>query len=83
MRLFLKHARDPVCIKRAIKVAFIVGTILMVINHYDELLNSTLNATNIFQIMLTYVVPYSVATYGSAMQARHLERHGMIKDAEL
>ena len=82
MNLFLKHASDPVCVKRALKVALIIGTILMVINHYDELINGTLTSTNIFQILVTYLVPFSVATYGSAMQARHLEIHGKLKEAD-
>ena len=76
MRLFIKHACDPVCIKRSIKVALVVGTILFVINHFDEIVNGTLNATNIFQIGLTYLVPYFVSTFGSAMQARHIEMNG-------
>ncbi len=73
MRLFFKHACDPVCIKRSIKVALVIGTILLIINHYDELVYGTLNTTNIVQIGLTYLVPYFVATFGSAMQARHIE----------
>ncbi len=76
MRLFIKHACDPVCIKRSIKVALVVGTVLLIINHYDELIHGTLNATNIFQIGLTYLVPYFVSTFGSAMQARHIELNG-------
>ena len=73
MRLFIKHACDPVCIKRSIKVALVVGTILFLINHFDSIYYGTLNATNYFQIGLTYVVPYLVSTFGSAMQARHIE----------
>ncbi len=76
MRLFFKHAYDPVCVKRSIKVALIVGTILFLINHFDELYYMTLNTTNIFQIGLTYLVPYLVSTFGSAMQARHIELNG-------
>lgn len=73
MRLFLKHAADRVCVYRSVKVALVVGTILALINHLDRILSGSLNATNILQILLTYLVPYSVSTYGSAMQARYLE----------
>ena len=73
MKLFLKHATDRVCIYRSVKVALVVGTILALINHPDRILSGSLSATNIFQILLTYLVPYSVSTYGSAMQARYLE----------
>ena len=50
-----------------------MGTILAIINHYDSLFSRSLTSTNFFQISLTYLVPYSVATFGTAMQGRHLE----------
>lgn len=73
MRLFLKHANDRVCVYRSVKVALVVGTVLALINHLDRILSGSLTATNILQMLLTYLVPYSVSTYGSAMQARYLE----------
>lgn len=73
MKLFLKHARDKVCIYRSIKVGAVVGTLLALINHYNAILSGILSATVIFQILLTYLVPFGVAAYGSAMQARHIE----------
>ena len=76
MRLFLKHATDPVCVKRAIKVSLIVGTVLGIINHYDAIFYTGLTRTDLIQMGLTYLVPYSVATFGSAMQARHIELNG-------
>ncbi|GCC11315.1 hypothetical protein IPdc08_01366 [archaeon] len=73
MKLFLRHATDKVCVYRSVKVGVVVGTLLALINHYNAILSGTLTATIIFQILLTYIVPYGVATYGSAMQARHIE----------
>lgn len=73
MKLFLKHAFDRVCIYRAVKTALVVGTILALINHYDDIIHGNFTATNVFQMLITYLVPYSVATWGSAMQARHIE----------
>ncbi len=73
MRLFLKHAQDPVCVHRALKVSVVVGTILGIINHYDAIFFGPFTMTDAFQMALTYVVPFMVATYGSAMQARHIE----------
>ena len=75
MKYFIKHSMDRTCVIRSIKIALVVGTILALINHYDDIFHGTLNATSIFQILLTYLVPYSVATFGSAMQARHIELH--------
>jgi|SRR5581483_6750132 len=73
MHMFLKYARERVCVVRSLKIALIVGTVLAFLNHYDSILLGTVDATVFFQIVITYAVPYSVATFGSAMQARHIE----------
>jgi hypothetical protein len=73
MRLFLKHATSRVCVVRSLKTSLAVGTVLALINHYDEIVRGTLSGTNVVQILVTYLVPYSVATFGAAMQARHME----------
>jgi cell shape-determining protein MreD len=73
MQLFLKHACDRVCVLRSLKVAVVVGTILGAVNHYDAILSGTFSATTLVQIGITYLVPFCVATFGSAMQARHIE----------
>jgi hypothetical protein len=75
MKLFLKYAKQRVCVIRSLKIAVVVvgGTILAFLNHYDPILWGSVNATTIFQIILTYAVPYSVAIFGSAMQAGQME----------
>jgi hypothetical protein len=73
MRLFLKYAKERVCVIRSLKIALIVGTVLAFLNHYDSIFAGTVDSTGFFQIIITYAVPYSVATFGSAMQARHME----------
>jgi len=60
----------PVC-GRAIKVALVVGTILMVINQGDVLLSGQLTVLVACKIVLTYAVPLSVSTY-SALAANRL-----------
>ena len=54
----------PVC-GRAIRVALIVGTILMAINQGDVLLSGQLTALVASKIVLTYTVPFSVSTYSA------------------
>jgi len=56
----------------ALRLALVVGTILALINHGAEILQGTLTKGNIYQIALTYLVPYSVSTYSSvkAIQKR-------------
>lgn len=71
--LLWKYALDPVCMKRAMKVAFVVGSVIGIINHFDEIIEGTLTTTNYLQIGITYSIPYFVSTYGSARQATHMK----------
>ncbi len=48
---------------RALKVAFVVGTLLNLINQGDILLSLDLANLNQVKFLLTYLVPYSVTTY--------------------
>ncbi len=73
MKLFLKHLKDRTIFIRSIKIALFVGTILALINHFDAIFNGTFNRTNTLQILLTYLVPYCVATYGSVSHACHID----------
>ncbi len=62
-------AREPGIQRRSLVVAVVVGTILNLINQGDALLTSS--SLVIWKLVLTYCVPYLVATYGavSARQA--------------
>ena len=60
--------------KRALKVAFVVGSILAVINHGDALLSGAATVTVWVKIVLTFLVPYCVATFASVQAIRHAAR---------
>jgi hypothetical protein len=49
--------------KRSLVVALIVGTILNLINQGDALVAGA--RLNLTKLILTFVVPYAVATYGA------------------
>lgn len=49
--------------RRSFYVALVVGTVLNLINQGDALLAQT--SINWFKIVLTYLVPYGVCTYGA------------------
>jgi hypothetical protein len=49
--------------KRSLGVALIVGTILNLINQGDALVAGA--RLNILKLILTFAVPYAVATYGA------------------
>jgi hypothetical protein len=53
-------------------VALVVGSILVVINQGDVLLNGQLTVLVACKIVLTYMVPFSVSTY-SALAANRLD----------
>ena len=50
---------------RSLKVAGIVGTILVAINQGDVLFAGTLPNEAMWKIPMTYCVPYCVSTYAS------------------
>ena len=56
----------------ALKMSLIVGSILALINHGDAIFEGTLTLGNVVQIILTYLVPYSVSTYSSV---KAIQRH--------
>ena len=67
MRTFLYYwfRRDTVL--RAVKMAAIVGPILTVINQGDVLLSGQYSPRVFLKILLTFLVPYSVSSFSSAL----------------
>jgi hypothetical protein len=61
--------RRDICL-RSLKVSAIVGTILVAINQGDLILSGQLDASAVWKIPLTYLVPYCVATYGGVSAIR-------------
>lgn len=62
---FVKIAASKKVVKSSIKVSLIVGTLLALINHGGAILHMSLTNDNMFQILLTYLVPYCVSTYSA------------------
>lgn len=60
----------PPMLWRSLKIASIVGTVLAAINHGDTLLRRDWTLTTVLKILLTYCVPFSVATYSALMNNR-------------
>lgn len=63
----LRIAIHPETVKRAVRVALVIGTALALINHHDELLVGGLTAKVVTQILVTYFVPYLVSTHGQVV----------------
>jgi hypothetical protein len=61
--------------RRSLFVALIVGTILNLINQGDALVGG--GYLNFTKIILTFVVPYCVATYGAVSYRMSAARSGL------
>jgi len=64
MKKSLAYACHPKTVWRALRVSAVVGTLLAIINHYDEWFSGEGSTVNVIQIVLTYLVPYLVSTHG-------------------
>lgn len=62
-KIYCEIAVSPNIIDRALKVSFIVGTALNLINQWGALTTIDFENINIMKLILTYLVPYSVTTY--------------------
>jgi hypothetical protein len=58
--------------RRALTVALVVGTILNLINQGDALVTG--GPVDLPKLLLNYVVPYCVSTYGAVSYRFHLAR---------
>ncbi|MFK7730139.1 MAG: nitrate/nitrite transporter NrtS [Pseudomonadales bacterium] len=63
-------ASRPDIVRRSVRVALLVGTILALINHGDRLVAGNLDLAAATKIILTYLVPYSVATWAAVQTVR-------------
>ncbi len=79
---WLRKAAKPNVVRRALITSVVVGTILVVINHAEYLFMLRFDPQLILPVLLTYAVPYVVATISSvaatsgqetATEAGHLE----------
>ena len=62
---WLRVATERSIVLGALRVAAVVGALLVAINHGDRLLAGTLTSTDWFRIALTCLVPYGVATFAA------------------
>ena len=67
---WLATAREPSIVRRSLRVAAVVGTLLVAINHGDRALAGALTPGAWLKIALTYCVPYGVATFAAVQAVR-------------
>lgn len=61
---FFKAVRSTAIVRSALRVSAVVGTILNVINQWEQVLSG--HEISWFHVMLNYLVPYCVASYSAA-----------------
>jgi len=62
--------REPPLIRRSVRVALVVGTVLTAINQGGPIVSGAWTAALAWKIPLTYVVPFAVAMWGALTSAR-------------
>ena len=62
---WLTLAIKPSIAKRSLIVMLVVGSMLILINYGDVLASGSLQELPVLKIVLTYLVPFSVATFSS------------------
>ena len=74
---FASIAFSRAVVRRAAGYGVVVGLILIAINHGDALLGGEIDATRLFKMGLTVLVPYSVSTLSSVQATRDQARGTM------
>lgn len=69
-RSWIAVACQPAIVCRSLRVAAVVGTLLVVINYSDRALAGNLGRADWAKMLLTYLVPYGVATYAAVQALR-------------
>jgi hypothetical protein len=57
-------------LRRSVRIALVVGTLLALINHGDHLIRVEVTAGIGLKILLTYMVPFAVATWSALVNSR-------------
>ncbi len=63
MKQWICAATRREVVLRSLRVALVVGTILVAINYTDRWLRGDLTPFDVFKMALTFLVPYCVSTY--------------------
>ncbi len=78
MREWLRVAAEPAVVRRALKYAVVVGTILIAINHGSALLHDAISGDHLLQMGLTVLVPYCVSTSSSVGALREARERSAV-----
>jgi hypothetical protein len=77
---WLSYCLEPDSLRFSLKMALIVGTILAIINHGYSLLTGHFTAGEIYPLLLTYCVPFTVSMIGQIQGKRQRDQARIISD---
>lgn len=80
IKSYYRYAVRQGIFQRSLKVSAVVGSLLMLINHGDKLLNQEIQLLDYLKICLTYVVPFCVSTHASIHSALKYNQEGIQDD---
>lgn len=72
---WLAIACERSTVVRSLKLAVVVGVILIAINHGDAILAGDVDGGRLLKMMLTVLVPYLVSTFSSVGARLEMSRH--------
>jgi len=81
LRDWLQLAMSASVLRRALLTSALIGTLLALINHGNELFSGQMTRGHWLRVAMTYLVPYCVATWSSVQTIRQL-RSGIQKPME-
>jgi hypothetical protein len=70
LQLLAGYCLERDTLLRSVKTALVVGSILALINHGQQFLSGQFSASWMIPTLVTYLVPFSVATYGQVQAKR-------------
>lgn len=73
-RMWVGYCVERDTLLRSAKTALVVGTILALINHGQQLLAGQFAPAWVVPMLVTYLVPFSVATYGQVKGKRQRDQ---------
>lgn len=73
-RAILSYILERDTILRSIKTALVVGSVLALINHGQQMLSGHFALAWVIPMLITYLVPFSVATYSQIQGKRQRDR---------
>jgi hypothetical protein len=63
-------AFEKTILLRSLRVSFLVGSLLMLINHGELIFAGAMESKHWLKVLLTFLVPYFVSTYSSVASCR-------------